>query len=80
MFVVTSPAGEGAKAIAAFNKEHYHQPSDDMNLPFVWSAGTKFVALNLAIARELADAPERPRWNRSDFFGVLNNGYGATRK
>ena len=80
MFVVTNPAGEGAKANAAFNKEHYHQSSDDMNLPFVWSAGTEFVALNLAIARELADASERPRWNRSDCFGVLYTGYGATGK
>jgi len=78
--LVTGPGGGGAKAAAAFNKDHDHQPSDDMDLPFVWSAGTKFVALNLAIARALADAPERQRWNRGDFFGVLYNGYGATRK
>ena len=41
------------------------------------------MALNLAIARELADAPEQPeqpRWSRGNFCGVLNNGYGATRK
>ena len=49
--MVIGPGGEGAKAAAAINTDHYHQPSDDMDLPFVWSAGTKFMALNLAIAR-----------------------------
>ncbi len=78
VFLVTGPGGDGAKASGAFEKDHYHQPSDDLNLPFVWSAGTKFVALNLAIARDLADTPERPRWNKGDFFGTLYKGYGAT--
>jgi Zn-dependent M28 family amino/carboxypeptidase len=80
VFLVTGPGGEGAVAGAAFQKTHYHQPSDDMNLPFNWGAATKFVALNLAISRDLADAPERPRWNKGDFFGTLYNGYGATGK
>jgi hypothetical protein len=77
VFLVTGPGGEGAVAGKAFEKNHYHQPSDDMNLPFNWGAATKFVALNLAIARDLADAPDRPRWNKGDFFGTLYNGYGA---
>ncbi len=77
VFLVTGPGGEGAVAGKAFEKNHYHQPSDDMTLPFNWGAATKFVALNLAIARELADAPERPRWNKGDFFGTLYKGYGA---
>ncbi len=80
VFLVTGPGGEGAVVGAAFQKVHYHQPSDDMNLPFKWGAATRFVALNLAIARDLADAAERPRWNKGDFFGTLYKGYGATRK
>ena len=77
VFLVTGPGGEGKVAGDAFEKDHYHQPSDDMNLPFNWGAATKFVALNLAIARDLAEAVERPRWNKGDFFGTLYNGYGA---
>ncbi len=77
VFLVTGPGGEGAVAGKAFEKNHYHQPSDDMNLPFTWGAAAKFVGLNLAIARDLADAPDRPRWNKGDFFGTLYNGYGA---
>ncbi len=80
VFLVTGPGGEGAVVGKAFQKNHYHQPSDDTNLPFVWSAATKFVALNLAIARDLADSPERPRWNKGDFFGTLYKGYGADGK
>jgi Peptidase family M28 len=80
VFLVTGPGGDGAVVGAAFQKTHYHQPSDDMNLPFKWGAATRFVALNLAIARDLADAPERPRWNKGDFFGTLYKGYGATGK
>jgi Peptidase family M28/PA domain len=80
VFLVTGPGGDGATVGGAFVKDHYHQPSDDMNLPFKWGAATRFVALNLAIARDLADAPERPRWNKGDFFGTLYKGYGATGK
>lgn len=77
VFLVTGPGGDGAVAGGAFLKTHYHQPSDDLNQSFEWGAATKFVALNLAIARELADAPDRPRWNKGDFFGTLYDGYGA---
>ena len=80
VFLKTGPGGDGAVANATFRKTHYHQPSDDMNLPIKWAAATRFVALNLAVARDLADAPERPRWNKGDFFGTLYNGYGATEK
>ncbi|MFZ4745319.1 MAG: M28 family metallopeptidase [Sphingomonas sp.] len=77
VFLVSGPGGDGATASGAFTKDHYHQPSDDMKLPFNWAAASKFVALNLAIARDLADTPDRPRWNKGDFFGRLYKGFGA---
>lgn len=77
VFLVTGPGGGGATAGAAFLKTNYHQPSDDMNLPFNWGAAAKFVGLNLAIARDLADGADRPRWKKGDFFGTLFKGYGA---
>ena len=77
VFLVTGPGGDGARVGAEFLKVHYHQPSDDMKLPFNWGAASRFVGLNLAIARELADAADRPRWNKGDFFGTLYKGYGA---
>jgi hypothetical protein len=77
VFLVTGPGGNGAAAGAEFLKTNYHQPSDDMNLPFKWGAAAKFVGLNLAIARDLADAADRPRWKKGDFFGTIFKGYGA---
>ena len=77
VFLVTGPGGKGAVAGAEFRMTNYHQPSDDMNLPFNWGATEKFVGLNLAIARDLADAADRPRWKKGDFFGTLYNGYGS---
>ena len=77
VFLVTGPGGDGKTAGADFIAKHYHQPSDDLTRPLRWDAGVKFVRLNFAIARALADAPARPRWNKGDFFGTLFGGYGA---
>ena len=68
------PAGPGKAAIEDFLQHHYHQPSDDMTLPFDWAAGRAFVKVNYLIAREIADAPDRPRWLRGDYFGTLYKG------
>ena len=40
-----------------------------MKQPFNWGAAAKFARINYLVARELADAPEPPRWYASDFFG-----------
>jgi Zn-dependent M28 family amino/carboxypeptidase len=69
--------GEGAKSVDDFLANHYHQPSDDLSLPIDWTAGVNFITLNYQIARALADVPERPHWNRGDYFGTLFNGIGA---
>jgi len=77
VFLVTGDKGPGVSANPDFLQHHYHQPSDQPDLPFDWAAGAKFVTLNLAIATTIADAPDRPRWNKGDFFGTLYDGFGA---
>ncbi len=71
------PGGPGAKATETFLKNHYHQPSDEIDLPIDWTAAARFVEINTAIARALADSPERPRWVKGDYFGTLYGGAGA---
>ena len=61
-------------ATADFLAHHYHQQSDDMSSPFDWSAGREFVKINYFIAKRLADAPDRPRWVKGDYFGTLYKG------
>lgn len=68
------PGGLGKAAIEDFLAHHYHQPSDDMSLPFDWAAGREFVKVNYLIAKTIADATDRPRWVKGDYFGTLYKG------
>ena len=69
VFLKTGFAGAGKAASEDFRKHHYHQVSDEVDLPFNWEAGAKFARVNYLIARELADAPEAPKWYSGSFFG-----------
>ena len=64
-------AGEGGKVFGAFLAQHYHKPSDDLNLPIDYNAGARFARVNYLIARGIADADAKPTWNEGDFFGEL---------
>jgi len=67
--LATGPANGGKDAYEAFEKEHYHDVSDDMSQAINWEAGAKFARINYLIARDLADAPQAPRWYEGDYFG-----------
>jgi Zn-dependent M28 family amino/carboxypeptidase len=73
----TGPGGTGAAAQKLFLDNNYHKPSDQIDLPFDWTSAAKFKHVGLATALSLANADQRPRWNKGDFFGVLFGGYGA---
>ncbi len=78
VFLWPGQTGESGKAFNKFLASRYHKPSDEItNRDIMWDQGVRFIAANYAIAREIADADERPRWNKGDFFGMLYNGYGA---
>jgi Zn-dependent M28 family amino/carboxypeptidase len=68
------PGNGGAEATARFLRDNYHKPSDEIGLPIDWTAAKDFVGVKHAIARALADAPARPRWNKGDYFGTLYKG------
>ena len=57
------------KMWAAFRATIYHQPNDDLNLPFNFAAAARFVQVNFNIGVEIANDPQRPSWNKGDFFG-----------
>lgn len=56
-------------AYGKFLSEHYHQPSDDTDLPIAYGDAARLAKLNARIGRLAGDAPERPAWNAGDFFG-----------
>ena len=59
----TQPIFEG------FLQEHYHKPSDDLNLPINYTAAARFTRINTKIGELLANDPDRPSWHEGDFFG-----------
>ena len=74
VFLKPGSANGGAEANKTFRANDYHRPSDEIDLPFDWTSGVKFVDANYAIARAIADAAQRPVWNKGDFFGTLYKG------
>ena len=67
--VAKDPNIIGKDLLERFLKTHYHQPSDDLQLPIHYPTAAKMAALNARIGQLVADDPYRPRWNLGDFFG-----------
>ena len=74
VFLWPGQAGPGKAAVADFMSHRYHKVGDEIDQGIDWSQGPRFVSVNYAIAREIADAPERPVWNKGDYFGLLFDG------
>jgi len=56
-----------------FLKDHYHSPSDDLNLPIHYGAAARFTRINTRIGEIIANQLQRPEWNEGDFFGDTFN-------
>ncbi|QPQ55106.1 M20/M25/M40 family metallo-hydrolase [Allosphingosinicella flava] len=69
VFLMTGFGNGGGEKFRHFLATDYHKVSDQITLPFNWEAGAKFARLNYEIAREIADAPQAPRWYEGNFFG-----------
>ncbi|WP_341207051.1 M28 family peptidase [uncultured Sphingomonas sp.] len=74
VFLWPGEKGPGKAAIETFMSTCYHKPCDDLTQPILWDQGVRFVDANYRIAREIADAPQRPVWNKGDYFGLLFGG------
>lgn len=64
-----SPDVDALALYEDFLTGHYHQPSDETDLPIHYPSAARLSALNAAIGRRVGDATERPRWKDGDFFG-----------
>lgn len=62
-------AEDATKIRTDFLQTHYHQVSDDLNLPINYDAAARFVQMNFQLALEIANSPIKPAWNEGDFFG-----------
>ncbi|MEI2457320.1 M20/M25/M40 family metallo-hydrolase [Lysobacter firmicutimachus] len=59
---------DGRAVLREFLRERYHQPGDDVSQPIQYADAARLARLNARIGQRVADDPERPRWNRGDFF------------
>jgi hypothetical protein len=71
ILLATGFANGGAEQWQSYLTKTYHRVGDDMSQPIDWRAGARYARLNYLISRELADADQRPRWYRGDYFGDL---------
>jgi hypothetical protein len=69
IMLATGFANGGEAKWKEFLDGNYHSVADEVDQPIDWNAAARFGRLNYLIAREIADAPARPRWYRGDFFG-----------
>lgn len=56
-------------AFGKFLGEHYHQPSDQADLPIAYEDAARLARLNAGIGRIVGNDAKRPAWNSGDFFG-----------
>jgi hypothetical protein len=64
--------GNGGKdKFEDFFAKRYHQVSDDLSQPILWDAAARYAEFNYRIARQLADADQRPMWYQGNYFGDL---------
>ena len=70
-FQTGDPARDGGKINAAYRRDVYHKPNDDMSQAFDFDAGAQHARLNFLTGWQVAEESARPAWNAGDFFGGL---------
>lgn len=68
-FKSKDPSIDGGKVFKEFLSTHYHNHSDEIDLPINYDAAASFAKVNLMIGLEIANQTEKPSWNKGDFFG-----------
>ena len=48
----------------------YHQPNDDLTMPFNWNAGATFARANFLLGYEIANSKTRPGWKSDDWLAL----------
>jgi Zn-dependent M28 family amino/carboxypeptidase len=70
-FQTGDPAKDGGAINAAYRRDVYHKPNDDMSQAFDFEAGAAHTRLNFLTGWLVAQEAARPAWNPGDFFGAL---------
>lgn len=66
----SNPSLNLAEKVKKWREAHYHKPSDEITNGFVWAAGKTYARINFLVSYIIAQTPEKPTWNKGDFFEV----------
>ena len=64
----TDPKVDGKAIFMNWLQNIYHTPHDEITLSFDWLSNVRLAKLDFLIGQRVADAPQRPSWNKGDFF------------
>ena len=67
----TGDTRDGSAINAAYRRDVYHKPNDDMSQAFDFAAGADHARVNFLTGWQVAQETARPAWNQGDFFGEL---------
>ncbi len=65
----SDPDIDGSELRGTFLREHYHGPSDDLDLPFSEEGAERFVRVAFMLGLIVANDDQPPKWQDGDFFG-----------
>ncbi len=69
--VVGKPAGYGREQVEAYEKNTYHQPSDEYRDTLDFAGAVEDARLAFLLGLRVADADRMPRWTRGDEFEAV---------
>jgi Zn-dependent M28 family amino/carboxypeptidase len=62
---------KAADEMRAIYGTRYHQPNDDLTMPFNWDAGATFARAQFLLGYELANSTTRPAWKGDDWLATV---------
>ena len=66
--VIGKPAGYGKQQLESYEKNNYHQPSDELSDDWDFSGAVEDTQLAFLLGCRVANSSAMPRWNKGDEF------------
>ncbi len=62
------PGVDGLTELRGYVADHLHKPSDEIDLPWDWQGAARYARFVAEVARDVADADDRPTWHEDSVF------------
>ena len=65
------PSIDGLTELRRYVAEHLHRPSDEIDLPWDYTAAARYAGFVAEVSRDVADTEMRPTWNEGGVFSRI---------